>query len=164
MFVLFPKRAIILKCIIMGKIPLFYHGVIGRLLSSTHLEPLPLFSTCILYLKPPNFLSVPATQHHPVPPWPFRLHIICWVAIYVILPCIIYPHFLACLLFLDCTGQACCTLDMVWATSGKFGLHVGNMKFHTQNEECICIIVCRISPVFVLFIMCNKYILVMIQF
>ena len=70
-----PRKAIILKCIIMGKIPLFHHGVTGRLSCSTRLEPLPLISTCILYLKPPYFVSVPATQHHPVPPWPFPLHI-----------------------------------------------------------------------------------------
>ena len=75
-FFSFPKRPVILKHIIMGKIPLFHHGVTGRLSYSTRLEPLPLISTCILYLKPPPyFLSVPATQHHPVPPWPFPLHI-----------------------------------------------------------------------------------------
>jgi hypothetical protein len=117
--------------------------------------------------KPPLF---PICSSHPTPscstvaiPTAHNNHF-CWVAIYVILPCIIYPHFLACILFSDCTGQACSTFGMVWATLGKFGLHVGNVKSHTQNEEGVCIILCWTSPVFVLYIMCNKYLLVLMKF
>jgi hypothetical protein len=126
---------------------------------STHLHlhiisKTPLFSISSSYPAPSFSTMAIPTAHNQ-----FR-----WVAIYVILPCIIYPHFLACLFFLDCTGQACSIFGMVWATLGKFGLHMGNVKFHTQNEECICVIICWISPVFLLYIMCNKYVLVMIEF
>jgi hypothetical protein len=31
--------------------------------------------------------------------------------------------------------QACTTFYVVPASSAKFGLHAGNMKFDTQNEE-----------------------------
>lgn len=126
MFVLFWKRAIILKCIIMEKIPLFHHGVIGRLSCSTHLEPLPLISTCILYLKKPLF---PICSSHPAPscstiaiPTAHNNHF-CWVAIYIILPCIIYLHFLAC--FSSWTVQARPALSLVWY--GQFWENLGCM-------------------------------------
>ena len=93
----------------------------------------PVFSICSSHPAPSCSTMAIPTAHN---------NHFCSVAIYVILPCIIYPHFVACLLFLDCTGQACSTFDVVWATLGKFGLHVGKVQFHTQNEECICIIVC----------------------
>jgi hypothetical protein len=35
----------------------------------------------------------------------------------------------------DTLDQACPTYFVVWATLAKFGLHAGNMKFNTQNEE-----------------------------
>jgi hypothetical protein len=111
------------KCIIMGRIPLFHHEVIGRFSWPTCLEPLPLISTCILYLKAPYFIcsSHPAPSCSTMAMPTARNNHFCWVAIYVILPCIMYPHFLACLLFLDCTDQGCCTFGMMWAYSGKLG-------------------------------------------
>jgi hypothetical protein len=115
----------------------------------------PLFPICSSHPAPSCSTMVIPTAHN---------NHFYGVAIYGILPCVIYSHFLACLLFLDCTDQACSPFDMVWATLGKFWLHVGNVNFHAQNEKCMCIIVRWISPVFVLYIMCNKYILVMIKF
>ena len=39
---------------------------------------------------------------------------------------------------------------VVTATLAKFGLHSGNIKFHTQNEECVSmsITVCIILPMY----------------
>jgi hypothetical protein len=34
-----------------------------------------------------------------------------------------------------CLGQASRNSDAVWATSAKFALHAGSLKFNTQNEE-----------------------------
>jgi hypothetical protein len=47
--------------------------------------------------------------------------------------------------------QACSALYMVRATSAKFGLHVGNMKFNTQNDEWIRIITWIILPNILMF-------------
>lgn len=110
------------KCIIMGRIPLFHHEVIGRfswparaITTHFHLHIIsksPLFHICSSHPAPScSTMAMPtACNNH-----------FCWVAIYVILPCIMYPHFLACLLFLDCTDQGCCTFGMMWAYSGKLG-------------------------------------------
>jgi len=43
-----------------------------------------------------------------------------------------------------CITQACSSFYVVQASSEKFGLPVGNMKFSTQEEEWIniCTIIC----------------------
>ena len=46
------------------------------------------------------------------------------------------------------------------ATMAKFSLHVGNIKFKTQNEECISIrVILHILNMHFSNIMCNKYLL-----
>jgi hypothetical protein len=46
---------------------------------------------------------------------------------------------------------------VVWATSKKYGLQFGNMKFHTWNKDCIsiCTIMSNFMCIFP-YIMCNK--------
>jgi len=57
------------------------------------------------------------------------------------------------------------TLHVVQASAVKFGLHAGSMKFNTQNKECLSvnIIIQIIYICIILYIMCNKNILIIIR-
>jgi hypothetical protein len=59
--------------------------------------------------------------------------------------------------------QACPTFFAAWATSAKFGLYAGKMKFNTEHLECINIqiIIYTFICIF-LYIIYNKNILIIV--
>jgi hypothetical protein len=55
--------------------------------------------------------------------------------------------------------KACSAFCVVWTAFIKFGVHAGNIKFNTQNEEWIVKFIWIIFHLRIfLYVMCNKHI------
>jgi hypothetical protein len=54
---------------------------------------------------------------------------------YLLFNCPIYIYMCVCVCLSVCVCQVCSTFYVVRPMSTKFGLHAGDIKFNTQNEE-----------------------------